>query len=136
MATKDVGGRPTIFTAKVQKKLKDAFDQYAPVRTACEYAGIHFQNYYNWQNYAEECKLRGEENEHTRFFDTLHEIRSNRVIGLAKRIAEGGKGWQGAAWYLERVHSKTFGQNGELMTMLEEKLKSIEDKLNDNGDKK
>lgn len=135
MAEVNKGGRPTIFTPKLQKKLKEALDQYAPIRTACEYAGIHFQNYYNWQTYAKECKLRGEENEHTQFFDALMEIRAKRTIGLSKRIAEGGKGWQGAAWYLERVHSNVFGQNGELMTMLEEKLKSIEEKLNANGDK-
>jgi len=133
MSQGEGGGRPTLFTSKVQKKLLQALGRYAPLRTACEYAAIHWQTFYNWQAYAEECKIRGEENEHTKFFDALSEIKAERVIGLTERIASGSKGWQGASWYLERVHSKVFGTNGEMMTVLEEKLKAIEEKLNNKG---
>jgi len=129
MAKGDNVGRPTLFTPKVQKKLKEALDQYAPIITACAYAGIHKQTFFNWRNYADDCKLRGEENEHTSFFDSLNEIQSKRVIGLAKRIAEGAKGWQGASWYLERVHANVFGANAEVLNRLADKLEELEKKL-------
>lgn len=129
MAEGKKNGRPTIFTKKVQNKLKSALDQYAPIIIACGFAGIHKQTFFNWRNYAEECKLAGIENEHTIFFDSLMETQSKRVIGLGKRIAEGAKGWQGAAWYLERVHANVFGQNAEVLNRLADKLEELEKKI-------
>jgi hypothetical protein len=130
MAKKETG-RPTLFTAKVQKKLMQAFEKYAPIITACSYAGIHKQTFFNWRHYAEQCKLKGEENDHTIFFDSLLEIQSKRVIGLINRVVEGEKGWQGASWYLERVHANVFGANADVINRLTEKLEELEKKLVD-----
>jgi len=123
-----VMGRPPKFTTKVRNRLIEAFEKRAPILTACEFAGIHRDTYYRWQNYAEACKKNNEQNEYTDFYDILHKIKSERTFSLIEQIIE-GKRWQGAAWYLERVQSDRFNANGELLTQLMDKLKLIEDKL-------
>ena len=77
----NVGGRPTVMTEKVIKKLEEGFLYDLNVSQACIYAGIEPRTYRNYINKNPEMKER---------FEALREnVKMKAKINIAKNVKKG-----------------------------------------------
>lgn len=79
----------------------------APLKDCAQAAGISRETLDEWLRRADDPSERDP------IYRTLSEsvarARSTAVVGMAATARSGRKGWQGAAWLLERRHSEDFG---------------------------
>ena len=100
-------GRPTkIKDPVVMKALETAIKMGAPIGTACNFAGISRETYYEW--------LRKGAKEtagiHKDFSDTVIRWDAQGEIDLLGKIRRAGQ-WTGLAWILERTKPEKYGKN-------------------------
>lgn len=99
----NLGGRPTVMTDDVLKKLKSAFDYGCTDEEACIHADISTQTLYNYQNahpeFLEEKEMRKKK--------PVLKARSNVVLKIDSGDLDTSK------WYLERKEKKEFGNKME-----------------------
>ena len=125
---KDKGGRPTVITDEVIRKLEEAFAVGATDLEACFYAGISKTAFYNYQEDNPEFKERKEG-----LKNQLGLIAKNN---LARSIKGGNDA--DAKWYLERkrkdefsLRQETTGAGGEPLTVTINKTYYNADKRSD-----
>ena len=93
-------GRKTKLTDERQQLIVAALKAGNYIDTACDYAGISHQSFYNWMEQGEAAQ-RGKFFE---FFEAVQKARSEaemRNVNVVQKAAQGGT-WQAAAWHLER----------------------------------
>lgn len=103
-------GRPTkIKDPVVLKALETAIKMGAPISTACNFAGITRDTYYEWLHRgAEET-----EGIYKEFSDTVKRWDSEGelgMLGMIRKAAKAGQ-WTASAWILERTKQKKYGKN-------------------------
>ena len=106
-------GRPSEFTADVEKAILDALAAGSSVRAACEAAGIGTTTFYRWCSEGEGDSAP----EHFRAFrDGATRARAQaRVVyaAIIRRAANDGD-WRAAAWYLERSEPEEWAPKQKL----------------------
>lgn len=106
-------GRPSEFTAEVEKAILDALAAGASIRSACGAAGIGTTTFYRWLSQAEGADAP----EHFRAFrDASTRARSQARVAYAaviRRAANEGD-WRAAAWFLERSEPEEWAQRQKL----------------------
>ena len=106
-------GRPSEFTADVEKAILDALAAGSSVRAACEAAGIGTTTFYRWCSEGE----RDGAPEHLRAFrDGATRARAQARVAYAaiiRRAANDGD-WRAAAWFLERSEPEEWAPKHKL----------------------
>ena len=74
-----------------------------PIGYACDYFGVTRMSYLNWMEWGERDYNEENETLYAAFFAAIKKAQAQYVIDSKKRIKEGGPGWQGTAWWLERT---------------------------------
>lgn len=100
--------RPIALTPDRQEKLLEAIRAGNYIQTACTYAGISKQTYYNWKHTAETPDAPEWAVD---LFDAIENARAQaevRNVALIQRAAT--TQWQAAAWWLERSFPQQFGR--------------------------
>ncbi len=101
-------GRPSEFTAEVEKAILDALAAGASVTSACEAAGVGRTTYYRWLEQGEP----EDGPEHFRDFrDATTRARARARVAYSaviRRAASEGD-WKAAAWFLERSEPEEWG---------------------------
>lgn len=98
--TKHAGGRPTIYSEEILKKLEDIFKVGGTITEACNCAGISIETYYNWLERYSGLLKRMESAQ------SYADIAAKQVIVDA--IVK-GKDQATSKWWLEKHQSKVFG---------------------------
>lgn len=116
---KHPGGRPTVMTPMVVKKLEEAFAVGCSDAEACFYAGIPKQTLYNYQK------------KHPGFIDRKEALKERPILlARQKVVRELESDVKNAQWYLERKRKDEFSQKTELEhTGGEDPIKVLLDKF-------
>jgi transposase len=123
--TTELGGCPTKFTEKTKNKLLEAIRKGAPYAIACDYAGITYACFNQWQHKANDDHIP----EFVAFFDELNAAKGETALKWLDFIDKAMlESWQAAAWKLERRYFKHFSNNAQAIEH-EERLSQIEAKL-------
>lgn len=105
---KNKGGRPTVITETVLKKLEEAFANGASDDEACFYAGISHQTLYNYQE------------KHPEFVERKNGLKNmlkyQAKVNIAKEIRKKNSQMQINTWYLERKEKGEFGNSLKITT--------------------
>jgi transposase len=120
-------GRRSKINHKVIQKLGDAIGVGATVETACDYAGISVDTFYNWQKRAanhlaqmEEWELDDpapDERIFVEFVEHLVKKKGEGAVGFLaaiQTIAQNSNQWTAYAWILERMYPESYGRNATL----------------------
>lgn len=119
----NLGGRPTIISDAIVRKIVKLLRDGNYFDTACKAAGISVSSGYAWrergQRYAEAQALGVEANPddepYFRFLESVEKASAEaeaEAVALVKKAAKSkheGE-WQAAAWYLERRNTKAWGR--------------------------
>lgn len=91
--------RPTKYTPETVKKITDAIKLGATYELACNYAGIDYSTFNEWQ------KTK------PKFSEAVKAAEGEAAVKwLAKIEAAAVKSWQAAAWKLERRYPHDYGR--------------------------
>lgn len=91
--------RPTKYTPETVKKITDAIKLGATYKLACNYAGIDYSTFNEWQ------KTK------PKFSEAVKAAEGEAAVKwLAKIEAAAVKSWQAAAWKLERRYPQDYGR--------------------------
>lgn len=91
--------RPTKYTPETVKKITDAIKLGATYELACNYAGIDYSTFNEWQ------KTK------PKFSEAVKAAEGEAAVKwLAKIEAAAAKSWQAAAWKLERRYPQDYGR--------------------------
>ena len=104
-------GRPTLLTDELQAALESDLETGNYLSTAAIANGISYRSVRRWVKQGEKDLESGRgETQHAIFCQTVKRARRRGEKRLIARVAEGGPGWQGAAWILERTMHKRYGR--------------------------
>lgn len=106
---KNNAGRKDKLTPEVQKKIINALELGAYIKTACDFAGISRETFYNWLK-------KGELETDSKYADFLAQV--NKTLAKAElhslqKIKESEQ-WQAHAWILERRFNSRWGKREAL----------------------
>lgn len=105
--------RPTIISDEIIDKVVAALRAGNYITTACAWAGISNDAYYDWMNRAEEPDA---DPLYKRFSDEVKRARAEAEVAnvqIIRKSAEAGT-WQAAAWWLERSFPAQWGRKTEI----------------------
>lgn len=128
-----IGGRPEEISDELIQKLVDALTLFAPVDTACAFAGISKDTFYRWLKKGARQKRKGESTKYTRFSDRVQNAMASAELGCLSVIVEAARGkgavvqkdangkpivvqpaqapqWQAAAWMAERRNPRQYAR--------------------------
>lgn len=110
-----IGGRPSMITPELTKRLCEALQMGSTYELACNYAGVEYGSYRNWMRKAEARIEQGadESDHYVKFYHCIKKAIGERTLGWLKIIqnaAENGQ-WQAAAWKLERCEREHFSKD-------------------------
>lgn len=96
---KNPGGRPTVMTPQVRKRICQYVSQGLPREHAANLAGVSVDAFYS-------CQARFPE-----FAEAIKDASARFVRTHVQRIAKAGrKEWTASAWLLERLFPESFGK--------------------------
>lgn len=99
----DLGGRPTVVTPEVVRKLEQAFAIDATVTEACSYAGISRDTFYRWREQNPELS------------DKLESLREQPVLAMRQAaIKLGTAAYTTSMDYLSRKRPDEFGNRSKV----------------------
>ncbi len=132
---KNLGGRPTKFTAELCAALIDDISHCVPYELAAYGNGIGPTALYSWLNQGYADLENGIDSEFARFSKAIKGTENKRIRRHIDTIDEMPKGWQAHAWILERRWWKHFSQNAAAIEFNErlQKLEQDARKGDDNG---
>ena len=91
--------RRSKYTPDVVERITQALAVGATYQLACDYAGISYQTFLNWQ----ESKVE--------FFEAVKEAEGRAAVRWLSRIEKAAEDtWQAAAWKLERRYPEMYGR--------------------------
>lgn len=99
--SKHPGGRPSVLTEEVIKKLEQVFSLGGTDLEACFYADISHQTLYNYQN------------AHPEFVERKNALKEQPILKARQTVVKSLDDVQNAQWYLERKAKKEFAQRTE-----------------------
>lgn len=105
--------RPSIINDDIINKIEEALLAGNYILTACEWAGISKDAYYDWLHKGEDPEA---DDIYKRFADTVKKARAEaevRNVANIQRAANSGT-WQASAWWLERSFHERWGRKTEL----------------------
>lgn len=101
--------RPTIINNEIIQKIEEALKAGNYIITACQYAGISKDAYYDWIHKAQDPEA---DPIYKRFSDTVEKARASaevrNVMNIQKSAQDGT--WQASAWWLERSFPDRWGR--------------------------
>jgi hypothetical protein len=92
-------GRPSKLTPEITALICDYIDRGAYVEVAAQACGIGRATLYRWLK----------ENED--FQDAVKTARAKAMVASIAMVRSGESGWQGSAWYLERVYPTLYASD-------------------------
>ena len=109
-----MAGRKTKLTEEVLIRLIEAIRAGNYIYTACAYAGIHKDTYYEW---LEKAKHPDASPLLNRLSDEVEKARAEAEMRNVLNIqrAAGGGTWQASAWWLERSFPDRWGRKTEIL---------------------
>mgnify|MGYP001588212669 CR=1 FL=1 len=99
----DPGGRPTVVTPEVVRKLEQAFSIDATITEACSYAGISRDTFYRWKD------------ENPELYDKMESLRETPVLAMRQAAVQLGKATYTTSMdYLTRKRPDEFGNRSKV----------------------
>jgi hypothetical protein len=127
------GGRPSLLNEAAIKDLVTALSMFAPVETACKFAGINKSTFYRWLEIGAKHRRARRVSKFSRFKDSIEKAMAAAEIGCVGVILQAAQGksavvksgpkgkvivveparapqWQAAAWLAERRNPREFAR--------------------------
>ena len=111
MTDKNLGGRPSKFTAERCARIIQAIYDRIPYEIAAESNGICVETLYEWINQGRADTRAEIDSEKAKFSNAIKEAEASRIKKHLENIDLGNDKWQGQAWILERRWYRHFSQN-------------------------
>lgn len=128
--------RPSKLNEELISLMASKLKKGLPVSSCCDLLGITQPSYNNWMRQGEEDAANDIDSLFCAFFLAIKKARAEFEESALEDIRLGNRGWQGAAWILERTSSRYVpkqeidaGPDGKVNVIIGGKVKEV--KTND-----
>ena len=117
--------RPEALTPERQQSIIDLLARGNYLSTACEASGLTYNGFLHWRQRWEKGDPAAKV--YDNFFRSVERAISVGETSALDRVKDGGPGWQGSAWFLERRHHKRWGKKETVEIVSKTDLSKLSD---------